>query len=220
MRKAGCPPGLREVFHLERLHVAMEAPGCHARPHPRRVVVTAALAAHVDRLDLPAEPGVSPRAVRAMLRIMARIANDAGEFRYGLRGSKLAALTDYSLSVIRRAQRYLVEHGYLERVKSGGGRASTRWRIPIHKLRPDHEQRPSSDAAPTHQPDRDDTAQSHTPWSFLRRNHPANSRRPSPAPPPPTSQTLPVCKEHGSSAGLLPTGLPRCPSCRQRVLRR
>ncbi|MGE5761938.1 MAG: hypothetical protein ACM37V_16425, partial [Gemmatimonadota bacterium] len=99
--------------------------------------MTAALAAHVDRLDLPAEPGVSPRAVRAMLRIMARIANDAGEFRYGLRGSKLAALTDYSLSVIRRAQRYLVQHGYLERVKIGGGRASTRWHIPIHKLRPD-----------------------------------------------------------------------------------
>ncbi len=59
----------------------------------------------------------------------AKIVADSGEFRYGLRGSKLAALTDYSLSVIRRAQRYLVEHGYLERVEVGGGRASTRWRL-------------------------------------------------------------------------------------------
>src|SRR5512135_996161 len=141
----------------------MEAPGCHARTHRRGVAMTAALASYVDDLALPAEPGVSPRAVRAVLRVMARIANEAGEFRYGLRGSKLATLTDYSLSVIRRAQRYLVDHGYLERVKIGGGRASTRWRIPIHKLRPDHEQRPSSHTAPTHQPNRDDTAQNRTP---------------------------------------------------------
>jgi hypothetical protein len=84
--------------------------------------VTAALAGHVDRLDLPAEPGISPRAVRSVFRMMAKIAQDSGEFRYGLRGSKLATLTDYSLSVVRRAQRYLVEHGYLERVVVGGGR--------------------------------------------------------------------------------------------------
>jgi hypothetical protein len=69
--------------------------------------------------------------------MMAKIASDTGQFRYGLRGSKLASLTEYSLSVVRRAQRYLVEHGFVERVQVGGGRASTRWRILIHKLRPD-----------------------------------------------------------------------------------
>src|SRR3712207_7914956 len=42
--------------------------------------------------------------------------------------------SDYSLSVVRRAQRYLVDHGYLERVVVGGGRSSTRWRIVVHKL--------------------------------------------------------------------------------------
>jgi hypothetical protein len=99
--------------------------------------MTAALASCVDTLDLPAEPGISPRAVRAVLRMMAKIASDTGQFRYGLRGSKLASLTEYSLSVVRRAQRYLVEHGFVERVQVGGGRASTRWRILIHKLRPD-----------------------------------------------------------------------------------
>src|SRR5512135_3866938 len=107
----------------------MEAPGCHARTHRRGVAMTATLASYVDTVDLPAEPGVSTRAVRAVLRMMAKIANDAGQFRYGLRGSKLALLTEYSLSVIRRAQRYLVDPGYLEPVKVGGGRASTRWRI-------------------------------------------------------------------------------------------
>lgn len=71
----------------------------------------------------------------SVLRMMAKIANEAGQFRYGLRGSKLAALTEYSLSVIRRAQRYLVGHGFIERVQVGGGRASTRWRIVLHKLR-------------------------------------------------------------------------------------
>jgi hypothetical protein len=86
----------------------MEASGCHARTHFTlpSVAMTAALASYVDDLALPAEPGVSTRAVRAVLRMMAKISNGAGEFRYGLCGSKLAALTDYSLSVIRRAQRY------------------------------------------------------------------------------------------------------------------
>src|SRR5512135_1633759 len=195
MRKAGSSPrpSREALLQQERLHGAMDAPGCHARTHRCGVAMTAALASSVDTLDLPETDGVSTRAVRAILRMMAKIANEAGEFRYGLRGSKLAAVTDYSLSVIRRAQRYLVEHGYLERVKVGGGRASTRWRIPIHKLRPDHGSGHSSHTAPTHQPHRADTAQNHTPWSFLRRNHPANSRRSSPAPPPPTSPAPPVC---------------------------
>lgn len=40
-----------------------------------------------------------------------------------------AALADLSLSTVRRAQRYLVGHGYLEKGAVGGGRASTRWKI-------------------------------------------------------------------------------------------
>src|SRR5512134_1001250 len=144
----------------------MDAPGCHARTHPRGIAMTATLASYVDDLNLPAEPGVSTRAVRAVLRMMAKIADGAGQFRYGLRGSKLAILTEYSLSVVRRAQRYLVEHGFVERVQVGGGRASTRWRILIHKLRPDLAPGRSSSAGETQQPDPPDTAQERTPKFF------------------------------------------------------
>src|SRR5512135_485028 len=164
MRKAGSSPrpSREALLQQERLHGAMDAPGCHARTHRCGVAMTAALASSVDTLDLPETDGVSTRAVRAVLRMMAKIANEAGQFRYGLRGSKLAALTEYSLSVIRRAQRYLVEHGFLERVQVGGGRASTRWRILIHKLQPDPESRHTSDGTATRQPALGDTAQDHS----------------------------------------------------------
>src|SRR5512135_1067461 len=166
MRKAGSSPrpSREALLQQERLHGAMDAPGCHARTHRCGVAMTAALASSVDTLDLPETDGVSTRAVRAVLRMMAKIANEAGQFRYGLRGSKLAALTEYSLSVIRRAQRYLVEHGFLERVQVGGGRASTRWRICFHRLVPDVGSRHSSGGQETQLPDRHDTAQEHSPW--------------------------------------------------------
>jgi hypothetical protein len=175
--------------------------------------VTVALAQHVERLDLPPEPGVSARAVRSVLRMMARIANDAGNFRYGLRGSKLAALTDYSLSVVRRAQRYLVEQGYIERIEVGGGRASTRWRIVVDKivstLAPGH----SSQPAVTHQPALHDTAQARSPKSFQEMNQetPAQKRTANAQ----LGEILnaPLC-EHGGLAGLLPDGRHRCPQCR------
>jgi hypothetical protein len=176
--------------------------------------VTAALAVHVDRLDLPAEPGISPRAVRSVLRMMAKIAQDSGEFRYGLRGSKLATLTDYSLSVVRRAQRYLVDHGYLERVVVGGGRSSTRWRIVVDKLAPQVASRHNSGAAETRQTGRDDTAQERHPW-FSRRMD-----RPAPAPTSITPRSMaelrkaPLC-DHGSDARRLPDGRPKCPLCRR-----
>jgi hypothetical protein len=86
----------------------------------RRRVVTVALANHVGRLDFPAEAGVSTRAVRVVFKMMAKIANNSGEFRYGIRGSKLPSLTDYSLSVVRRGQHYLVAHGYIERAAAHG----------------------------------------------------------------------------------------------------
>src|SRR5512144_2144582 len=124
--------------------------------------MTATLASSVDTLDLPHAEGVSTRAVRAVLRMMAKIANDAGQFRYGIRGSKLATLTEYSLSVVRRAQRYLVEHGFLERVAVGGGRASTRWRIVVHKLRSHPQARHGSADSPAWQPHPPATAQEHT----------------------------------------------------------
>lgn len=191
----------------------MQAPSCHARrPHSPGVAMTAALASYVDDLDLPAEPGVSTRAVRAVLRMMAKIANDAGLFRYGLRGSKLATLTEYSLSVIRRAQRYLVEHGFVERVQVGGGRASTRWRVLIHKLRPDLGSGHSSDVPAAQQPERRDIAQEHTTRFFLRMHQGlAEGRSPTP---PPLLRVIKTC-EHGDEAGLLRSGLPRCPLCRR-----
>src|SRR5512135_3017261 len=173
----------------------MEAPGCHARTHPRRgVAMTAALASSVDTLDLPDADGVSTRAVRAVLRIMAKIANDAGQFRYGLRGSKLATLTEYGLSVVRRAQRYLVEHGFVERVQVGGGRASTRWRILLHRLVPDAGAGHSSSASETQLPDRQDTAQEHKPKFFLR-THQGSAEERSPTTPPPP-RIIKTC-EHG-----------------------
>lgn len=172
--------------------------------------MTTTLASHVDRLDLPPEAGVSPRAVRAVLRMMAKIANDAGEFRYGLRGSKLAGLTDYSLSVVRRAQRYLVAHGYVERLEVGGGRASTKWRIVVDKIAANLGSRHTSSATPAHQAERDDTAQDHGPVLYQGMN-----------PPRPRGQNLelavferPLC-EHGFEAGLLPSGKYRCPLCRR-----
>jgi hypothetical protein len=176
--------------------------------------VTAALASHVDRLDLPAEPGISPRAVRSVLRMMAKIAQDSGEFRYGLRGSKLATLTDYSLSVVRRAQRYLVEHGYLERVVVGGGRSSTRWRIVVDKLAPQLASRHNSSAVETHQNGRGDTAQEHRPW-FSRRMD-----RSAPAPnavTPPSMAELRLTSlcDHGGDARRLADGRPKCPLCRR-----
>jgi len=176
--------------------------------------VTAALAGYVDKLDLPAEPGISPRAVRTVLRMMAKIAQDSGEFRYGLRGSKLADLSDYSLSVVRRAQRYLVDHGYLERVTVGGGRSSTRWRVVVEKLVPQPASRHNSSAVKAQQPERRDTAQDRHPW-FSRRMD-----RPAPTPERPTLPSIaqlrsaPVC-DHGGDAGRLPDGRPKCPLCRR-----
>ncbi len=197
----------------------MPVPGCHDAPASGwRVFMTAALALHVDRLELPVEPGVSPRAVRAVLRMMTKIANDAGEFRYGLRGSKLAALTDYSLSVIRRAQRYLVDHGYLERLEIGGGRASTRWRVLVDKLRPPVPQVASghSSSSPvTQQHTRPDTAQERRPMFSHRTFKRVPQAGPTPSPPPIHAVRHVQTCVHGGDATLLPSGLPRCPSCRR-----
>jgi hypothetical protein len=175
--------------------------------------LTAALARYVDDLELAPEVGISARAVRSVLRMMAKIAQDSGEFRYGLGGSKLARLCDYSVSVIRRAQRYLVERGYLERVSVGGGRSSTRWRIILEKLTPLLAPRDTSRPSETHQAGPPDTAQERSRWL---------SRKMNPSPPPATSPTPPplaqlrqtaLC-DHGGDAGHLPNGQPRCPLCR------
>jgi hypothetical protein len=177
--------------------------------------VTATLASCVDRLELPAEPGVSPRAVRTVFRMMAKIAQDSGEFRYGLRGSKLATLTDYSLSVVRRAQRYLVEHGYLERVAVGGGRASTRWRILVEKLAPQLASRHTSSAVETRQPERRDTAQEHRPWFSRKMDQPTPAPATSPTPPSVAELRAAAVCDHGGDAGRLPDGRPKCPLCRR-----
>jgi hypothetical protein len=181
--------------------------------------VTAALASHVDRLDLPAEPGVSQRAVRSVLKMMAKIANDGGEFRYGLRGSKLANLTDYSLSVVRRAQHYLVDLGYLERVKVGGGRASTKWRIAVDKIASNLGSRHTSSDTPAQQPDRHDTAQGPSPKSYLEMYRAAQRQKNGPSGAVQDVLERPLC-DHGFAAGLLPSGKPRCPMCRRQPLMR
>src|SRR5512142_2857309 len=98
--------------------------------------MTLALVTLVDDADLSPTPGLSVRAARAVLRSMARVAGDDGEFRYGMRQAKVAALAEYSAATIKRAQRFLVDLGLLERVAVGGGRRSTRWRICVERLRP------------------------------------------------------------------------------------
>lgn len=184
--------------------------------------MTAALAHQVAALDLPPEPGISPRAVRAVFQMMAKIAANSGEFKYGIRGSKLADLTGYSLSVVRRAQRYLVDHGHLERVQVGGGRASTKWRIPVEKLGANRGSRHSSDSTPAHQPDQQDTAQDRRPKSFFWMNpagdrvEPGSKTQQSKPPASVLSILNPAVCEHGGLAGTTSGGLPRCASCRRR----
>ena len=181
--------------------------------------MTVALANNVDRLDLPDTPGISGRAVRSVLRMMAKIANDAGDFRYGIRGSKLATLTEYSLSVVRRAQRYLVEHGYIERVEVGGGRASTRWRILVDKIVSTLSSGHSSQPVEAQQPAHPDTGQGRIPKSFQEMYPETPAQRRTASTQLREILSAPLC-EHGGLAGLLPGGTHRCAQCRRVSARR
>src|SRR5512135_158195 len=193
--------------------------------------MSTALVTAVNDLDLPPEPGISPRAARTVLRVYCKIAQTDGSFRYGLRGSKIAALADYSLATVRRVQRYLVNHGFLEKVQVGGGRASTRWKIVLDKLGIRHSSRPAG----TPQPDRQDTAQEREPkrlgkmfsrWRRDRDHAPGNRPPPPPQTPPPAPTTpdanppqapdpvFDTC-DHGGRAGRAPWGILWCPSCRR-----
>lgn len=112
----------------------MDRPDCHAQT---RRVVSVYLASLADAAPPPRCPGVSSRAMRSALRMMCRIAQNDGTIRYGLRASKLAELCEYSVATtIHQAECYLVEHGCIERVRKGGERLSTRWRIVVDKLAP------------------------------------------------------------------------------------
>jgi hypothetical protein len=185
--------------------------------------VTGVLADAVDRVEFPTVAGVSARALSEVLSNMARIARTDGTFKYGLRASKVAMLTKYSLRVVRRAQQWLTEHGYLEKEKVGGGRAATKWRIVLDKLidhlpRPELRHATDDDAARQQSPrvtglGRGPVRQRlYMPWS--RRD--AESRPVAPSFPPPIEA---VCEEHGSTAGILPSGEPRCPGCRHTLVR-
>jgi hypothetical protein len=144
---------------------------------------------------------------------MARLATDDGEFRYGMRQSKVAALAEYSAATIKRAQRFLVEHGFLERVATGGGRRSTHWRIRVDRLGPTPPPEPprtSSQPAKSQQPSPDEPAQRHT--RIFYRIYSAVA----PAAATPTGAVVTDVCEHGHRAGLMPSkGLPWCPVCRR-----
>lgn len=164
-------------------------------------------------VDMPAEPGLSPRAIRTVFRTYCRLADASGHFKYGIRGSKLAELTEYSLATVRRAQRYLVEHGFLERLVVGGGRKSTRWRIVLERLGFSAEPEAESPAAghsstdePTQEPRRPDTPQRPRRKTFTRLLGGRTGMSPAP---------VAVCADHGSEGGLLSDGRPRCPMCRR-----
>lgn len=188
--------------------------------------MTTALAQCVDRLALPPQEGITPRAARAVLRMMAKIAQSSGEFKYGLRGSKLAFLTDYSLSVVRRVQRYGVDQGWIERVQVGGGRASTRWRICVDKIRADLESGHSSGDPATQDAGPPDTAQDRPPVfvpgmhlpaprrKFWQAKQPAKpwERRPTAADRRSIDQEW--CDVHEQPAGRNSDDSPKCPQCR------
>jgi hypothetical protein len=181
----------------------MDRPGCHA--HWQRVV-TAYLATLADATPLPHCPNVSTRAMRTALRMMCRIAQNDGTMRYGLRASKLATLCEYSVATIHRAERYLVEHGYVERIQVGGGRAATRWRVVVEKLANFATTPPNAAASSTGPPAADERPSR---WRW------ANSWRKQPAPGTSSPAVTSICSEHGGDGGSLGNGTPRCPQCRQ-----
>ena len=179
----------------------MDRPGCHANA---RCVVSVYLASLADAAPLPRCDGVSTRAVRASLRMMCRIAQNDGTMRYGLRASKLAILCEYSVATIQRARRRLIELGYIERVRIGGGRVSTQWRIVVNKFAPADAESPEPAEAPgrvnaSEKPQR-------------RRPHWSRPSLPRPSSPAVTK----ICDEHGGDGGTLSDGSPRCPQCRRR----
>jgi hypothetical protein len=96
--------------------------------------MSAALRTAAESATLPTVPGCSDRAMRVVLCRTAQLAQQDGSLRYGLRVSKLATLVLYSPATVKRAQAALVEAGFLERVRVGGGRASTRWKLRLEAL--------------------------------------------------------------------------------------
>lgn len=183
--------------------------------------MTAVLANAVDQIKFPAAPGLSQRTLSEVLSRMAKIARTDGTFKHGLRASKIAAMTKYSLRTVRRAIQWLTENRYLEKLEIGGGRASTKFRILLdqiaeHLPKPDpghasgdavsRDQRPNGTGLSGHLV----MPRMYKPWS--RRD--AGSRSVAPHFPPPIEE---VCEQHGSTAGILPSGLPRCPACRLTV---
>src|SRR5512143_1453444 len=175
--------------------------------------MTLALVTLVDEVDLPPTSGLSVRAARAVLRAMARVAGDDGEFRYGMRQAKVTALAEYSSATIKRAQRFLVERGLLARVAVGGGRRSTRWRICVDRLRP---------APPAPPPPRPGSPRASCQPSAIQQlgsGEPALGHSQifpkSYTPSGPAEPVTEVC-QHGQRAGLMPTkALPWCPICRR-----
>jgi hypothetical protein len=150
---------------------------------------------------------------------MARVAGDDGEFRYGMRQAKVAALAEYSAATIKRAQRFLVERGLLARLAVGGGRCATRWRICVDRLRPTPPSAPPASAPPPPSPGPPRASW----WARLSQQ----LGRPEPAlehtqifsesytPSGPAEPVTEVC-QHGQRAGLMPTkALPWCPVCRR-----
>ncbi len=168
--------------------------------------MTAYLATLADATPLPRCSGVSTRAMRAALRMMCRIAQSDGTMRYGLRASKLATLCEYSVATIHRAERYLVEHGYVERVRVGGGRAATRWRVVVERLANFATTPPAAPSGPAAPPSTN-ARPSRWRWASSWRDR---SRIVTSSP----AVTL-ICPDHGGDGGTLADGSPRCPQCRQ-----
>lgn len=175
--------------------------------------MTWALAREADLAQFPTTAGISARAINGVLGAMAKIAQSDGTYRYGLRASKIAEITKYSLSTTRRILRVLHDIGVLVKERIGGGRASTKWRIDLDKLA-------SYLPKKTRQPVRPDTPavlKKHGlgPRAGMVSKMFSRPRRQTVAVPPPGTprEPLEVC-EHGGDAGTWPGGIYKDPFCR------
>jgi hypothetical protein len=98
--------------------------------------VTLELARAARRIDVAPARGLSKHPVRQVLAAMAGIAKEDGSMRYGLPISTLVDKTGYAKATVIRARNWLLDHGFIERRKRGGGRKSSEWRVLVEKLFP------------------------------------------------------------------------------------
>jgi hypothetical protein len=186
--------------------------------------MTFALANRIDEIELPTVAGVSPHAMQVVFIAMARWASDdtTGHLD-GQAGTATARTARLSVSTTRRAQRALVDLGIAVKVKIGGGRLATTWRINVERLDELAKARHTSCVTVEQQVSQAGTrtSTSHRPSSswrrfpkrtFDKRTATPDVRRAAPADRRTVDQ--PMCEKHDHPAGTTRDGKPACPGCR------